>query len=181
MLKVSSIVRFLFLAVFIPISSSADSESFKVLKIYSDLETDTAQPWMQDFPGRCTEKCQTEFNKCVQSQATKKNCDGRLYKITGVYTYEFPCGEKEIWLMEFSESCKSKGNPNLPTSEFTGQMTCVAADTAKRCEMAGDGCAADCRNNRSIDRDLSLGMPSSTAKQRGIVRPAPQQLDIRRE
>ena len=160
---------------------SADPAAFKVFKIYGDTEFDTVQPWMQPYSGKCTEKCQAEFNKCVESQASKKSCVSNLYKITGVYTYEFPCGAKEIWLMEFSNACKSKGNPNLPTSEFTGQIACIPSDIAKKCESAGDGCAVDCKNSSSIDRDLSNTLPSPTNKQFGIVRPGLKSSDIRRE
>jgi hypothetical protein len=158
-------------------SRNADSEVFKLFKVYGDTEFDTVQPWMQPYAGRCQEKCQAEFNKCVESQAAKKKCDSRLYQITGVYTYEFPCGEKEIWLMEFSTACKAKGNP----AEFTGQIACIAGDAAKRCETAGDGCAADCKNSSSIDRDLSNTLPSPANKKYGIVRPGLKATDIRRE
>ena len=139
------------------------------------------QPWLQPHSGRCAEKCQEEFNKCVESQASKKSCDSRLYAITGVYTYEFPCGEKEIWLMEFSSACKAKGNPNLPNAEFAGHVACISSEIAKRCETAGDGCAADCKNSSSIDRDLSNTIPNPKNKQYGVVRPGLKSMDIRRE
>ena len=157
------------------------TEDFNVLKVYGDTEFDVVQPWLQPYAGRCTEKCQTAFNQCVESQAIKKKCDRRLYQITGVYTYEFPCGEKEIWLMEFSTACKAKGNPNLPNAEFTGQLACISSDIAKRCETAGDGCAVDCKNSSPIDRDLSNTLPNATNKQFGIVRPGLKSSDIRRE
>ena len=156
-------------------------DSFKVLKVYGDLETDTVQPWMQLYNGRCVEACQNEFNKCIESRAVRKSCDRNLYKITGVYTYEFPCGENEIWLMEFSSACKTKGGPDSPTAEFTGHIACVARDMAKQCETAGDGCAVDCKNSSKIDRDLSVTIPTATKKQYGIVRPGLNSLDIRRE
>lgn len=158
-----------------------DGGQFKLFKVYGDLETDDVQPWMQPYNGRCNEKCQTEFNKCVESQSTKRNCDASLYKITGVIGYEFPCGANEIWLMQFSSACTAKSRSNPPGVDYSGQIACIASDIAKRCEVAGDGCAADCKNSSKIDRDLGVYIPTATQKQRGIARPGLNSLDIRRD
>lgn len=152
-----------------------NGEEFKLLKIYGDLETDDVQPWMSPFNGRCNEKCQSEFDKCIESRATKKSCDANLYKITGVIGYEFPCGENEIWLMQFSSAC------NVKRTEYSGHISCLASEVAKSCEMAGDGCAVDCKNSSKIDRDLGVYIPTATKKQRGIARPGLKSQDIRRE
>jgi hypothetical protein len=159
-----------------PINEIAvNGEEFKLLKIYGDLETDDVQPWMSLYNGRCNEKCQNEFDKCTESRATKKNCDANLYKITGVIGYEFPCGENEIWLMQFSNACK------VNKAEYSGHVTCIASEVAKSCEMAGDGCAVDCKNSSKIDRDLGVYIPTATKKQHGIARPGLKSQDIRRE
>lgn len=152
-----------------------EGEEFKLFKVYGDLETDDVQPWMSPYNGRCNEKCQNEFDKCIESQATKKSCDADLYKITGVFGYEFPCGENEIWLMQFSSACTVKGK------EYSGHVSCLAGDIARKCELAGDGCAVDCKNSSKIDRDLGIYIPTATKKQRGIARPGLKSQDIRRE
>ena len=140
------------------------------------------EPPKQLFRGKCTQQCQEEFDKCIEKQMVKTSCDNRLYKITGVRTYEFPCSKNDIWLMEYSEAChvKGKGDPASSSTQFTGQMTCLAVDAAKKCDALNNGCAVDCVNSSKIDRDFGIQEPPNSPK-RGTVRPAADITDIRRE
>lgn len=164
---------------FAPVNLQGDQSGVPALR---KVDYGSMEPTVSRYRGKCTEQCQAEFDKCIDKQMVKKSCDSRLYQITGVRTYEFPCGKGEIWMMEYSESCKvkGKGDPSSSSTQFTGHLACLPFDAAKQCESMNNSCAFDCINSSRIDRDLAIQEPPTSPK-RGIVRPAPEITDIRRE